>query len=281
MKEISIETISNAVASLCIEAACNLPSDVKEALQKALNSEESEYGRYALDKICKNYVVAESEQVPLCQDTGMVVVFAEIGTDVHVVDGLLEDAINAGIARGYIDGYLRKSTVRDPLYDRTNTQDNVPGIIHISFVEGDTLSITLLPKGAGSENMSALGMLKPAQGEQGVIDFVVRSVEKAGGNPCPPIVVGVGIGGNAEKALELSKKALGRPLGSEHADPAYNALEGRILDAINATGIGPQGFGGTQTALGVHIETYPTHIATLPVGVTINCHAARHKKVIL
>lgn len=281
MREISFNTIVDAVAGLCVDAACFLPRDVEEAIGRARDAEQSELGRYALDKICKNAVVASENAMPLCQDTGMVVVFVELGNDVRIVGGLLEDAINRGVAQGYTAGYLRKSTVVDPLFERTNAGDNTPAIVHMSLVEGDELSITLLPKGAGSENMSALGMLKPAQGIEGVVDFVVDTVLCAGGNPCPPTIVGVGIGGNAEKALELSKRALRRSVGDPHPDERYAALEQRILSRINESGIGPQGFGGTVTALAVHIETFPTHIAMLPVGVTLNCHVARHKKVVL
>lgn len=211
----------------------------------------------------------------------MVVVFCEVGQDAHVVGGTLEDAVNAGIARGYEDGYLRKSTVADPLFERTNTQDNTPGIIYTRLVPGDRVSLRVMPKGAGSENMSALRMLKPADGVEGVRRFVVDTVVSAGGNPCPPTIVGVGIGGNADKALQLSKLALLRTAGEPNPDARYAALEGEILDEINRSGIGPQGFGGLVTSLAVHIETYPTHIATLPVGITLNCHAARHKEVVL
>ncbi|MBQ9067833.1 MAG: fumarate hydratase [Eggerthellaceae bacterium] len=280
-KDIHVDTITDAVARMCIEAACDLPQDVEDALKRALNDEDSDLGLYALNKVCENARMAREEGVPLCQDTGMVVVFCEIGADVRIIGGLLEDAVNRGVARGYTDGYLRKSTVVDPLFDRSNACDNTPAIVHVRFVEGDQIALTVLPKGAGSENMSALGMLKPAQGVDGVVRFVVDAVVRAGGNPCPPSVVGVGIGGNAEKALELSKEALRREIGSSHPDSRYAELERRILHELNATGIGPQGFGGTVTSLAVHIASYPTHIAMLPVGVTINCHAARHKKVVL
>ena len=281
MKVIAFDTIAESVASLCVDAACDLPTDVETALRAAREREASHYGAYALEKICKNIDIAREGRDPICQDTGMVVVFAEVGNDVRVEGGLLEDAINEGIARGYTQGYLRKSTVDEPLFSRLNRNDNTPAVIHTRFAQGDSLSIALLPKGAGSENMSALKMLKPAQGKQGVVDFVVEAVEAAGGNPCPPIIVGVGIGGNAEMAIELSKRALLRETGVRHPDAPYAELEEELLARINETGIGPQGFGGLVTALDVHVEHFPTHIAMLPVGVTINCHAARHKKVIL
>ena len=217
----------------------------------------------------------------MCQDTGMVIVFAEMGQDVHIVDGDFEDAINAGVAKGYIDGFLRKSTVIDPVMNRKNAGDNTPAIIYTSIVPGDTLTLTLMPKGAGSENMSQLKMLKPAQGLEGIKQFVVDAVVNAGGNPCPPTVVGVGIGGNADKAMQLSKQALRREVGAPNPNPEYAKLEQELLEEINKSGVGPQGFGGLTTALAVHIETYPTHIATMPVGVTLNCHAARHKQVVL
>ena len=266
---------------MSIEAACDLPKDVEAALRAAAEQEESAFGKYAMDKVCRNFEIAREQGVPMCQDTGMAIVFAEVGQDVHIVGGSFEDAVNAGIAQGYADGYLRKSTVIDPLFDRRNAGDNTPAIIYTRLVPGDSLTLTLMPKGAGSENMSRLKMLKPAEGLAGVKDFVLQAVVEAGGNPCPPTIVGVGIGGNADKALLLSKQALRREVGAPNPNPAYARLEQELLDAINRTGIGPQGFGGRTTALAVHIETYPTHIATLPVGVTLNCHAARHRQVVL
>lgn len=281
MREITCEQIADAVARMCVEAACDLPEDVERAVRRARDSEESEYGVYALDKICENIEVARREEVPMCQDTGMALVFAEVGQDVHIAGGSFEAAIDEGVARGYTEGYLRKSTVSDPLLHRVNAGDNTPAIVHTRLVEGDRLALTLMPKGAGSENMSRLAMLKPAQGAEGVKRFVVDAVVEAGGNPCPPTIVGVGIGGDAEKALELSKQALRREVGAGNPDPEYAALEREILDEVNRSGIGPQGFGGRVTALAVHVETYPTHIAMLPVGVTLNCHAARHVRVVL
>ena len=281
MRGIRAEQITEEVARLCIEAACDLPADVERAVRKAADDEVSEFGKYAMEKVCRNLEIARENQVPMCQDTGMVIVFAELGQDVHIVGGDFETAINAGIAQGYTEGYLRKSTVVDPLLNRVNAGDNTPAIIYTRIVEGDTLTLTVMPKGAGSENMTKLAMLKPAQGLEGVRRFVVDAVVSAGGNPCPPTIVGVGLGGNADKALQLSKEALRREVGAPNTDTGYAALEAELLEEINASGIGPQGFGGCVTALAVHIETYPTHIATLPVAVTLNCHAARHKTVTL
>jgi fumarate hydratase subunit alpha len=281
MRDVTCDQIAEAVARLCIEAACDLPADVERLVRGAADDERSRFGRYAMEKVCKNIDLARSETVPLCQDTGMAVVFCDVGQEAHIVGGTLDQAVNEGIARGYTRGYLRKSTVGDPLFERTNTQDNTPGIIYVRLVPGDRLAITVMPKGAGSENMSALRMLKPAEGIGGVRRFVVDTVVAAGGNPCPPTIVGVGIGGNADKALQLSKVALLREAGAPNPDERYARLERDILDEINRSGIGPQGFGGLVTSLAVHIETYPTHIATLPVGITLNCHAARHKEVVL
>lgn len=281
MKEIAASTITDEIARMCIEAACDLPADVEKLLVEATEREESVFGKYAMEKVCKNFKIARETEVPMCQDTGMVIVFAELGQDVHITGGDFEDAINAGISRGYVDGYLRKSTVIDPVLNRKNAGDNTPGIIYTKIVPGDTLTLTVMPKGAGSENMSQLKMLKPAQGLEGIKQFVLDAVVGAGGNPCPPTIVGVGIGGNADKAMQLSKEALRREAGAPNPNPAYAALEAELLEEINKSGVGPQGFGGRVTALAVHIETYPTHIATMPVGVTLNCHAARHKQVVL
>ena len=276
MKEIHADSIAHEVAQACIRASWDLPADVEACIREAAGAEESPLGQWALSKICSNIDIARDGRVPLCQDTGLVVVFAEVGQDVRIVGGAFEDAVNAGVARGYTQGYLRTSLVADPLLARTNTNDNTPATIHTRLVEGDGLELTIMPKGGGSENMSRLGMLKPAQGVEGVVDFVVNAVVEAGGNPCPPTIVGVGIGGNAEGALLLSKQALRRELGVPNPNPGYAQLEARMLAAINDSGVGPQGFGGRITALAVHIETAPTHIASLPVGITLNCHAARH-----
>lgn len=281
VKEIDAQDIMRAVSQLCMDAAYYLPDDVEQKIAAACESETSPYGQWALNKISENITIAHEEKMPLCQDTGLALVFAELGQEVHIINGTLEEAIQAGVAQGYKEGFLRRSMVSDPVFDRVNTHDNTPAVIHYTVVAGDALSITVLPKGGGSENMSALAMLKPAQGVEGVADFVYRSVVEAGGNPCPPTIVGVGIGGNAEKALLLSKKALARPLGTHHPDERYAQLEQELLERINASGIGPQGLGGLHTALEVHIETFPTHIAMLPVGVSLNCHVARHKQVVL
>lgn len=281
MREIRCQDITREVARLCIEAACSLPDDVEQVLQQAADTEESELGTWALEKICQNAQTARERTVPLCQDTGLTVVFAEVGQDVHISGGSFEQAINDGVAQGYTQGYLRKSMVADPVFDRTNTGDNTPALIHTRLVEGDTLTLTVLPKGAGSENMTRLFMLKPAEGLEGVKSAVVQAVEEAGGNPCPPTIVGVGIGTNAEGALLLSKQALRRNAAEPNPKPEYADLEADLLARINRLGIGPQGFGGRVTALAVHVEVAPTHIAMLPVAVTLNCHAARHAQVVL
>ncbi len=276
MREIAVSLITDKVAQLCRDANFELPSAVREALEEAKGVEESPQGRRILGEICENAAIAREERIPLCQDTGMVSVFVEIGQDVHVSGGSLSEAINAGVARGYKDGYLRKSIVSDPLF-RVNSGDNTPAVIHYDIVPGDGLRLTVMPKGFGSENCTALGMLKPADGRDGVKKFVVGAVDKAGPNPCPPVIVGVGIGGNAEKALLLAKKALLR----DPQTPAVNAedarLERELLEAVNKLGYGPGGLGGRVTALAVHVETYPTHIAGLPVAVCLNCHSTRHK----
>jgi fumarate hydratase subunit alpha len=276
LREIAAHLITDKIAQLCQEANFDLPSAVWDALQKAQDVEESPQGKRILGELCENARIAREERVPLCQDTGMALVFVEIGQDVHVTDGSLTEAINAGVARGYTDGYLRKSVVADPL-QRTNTGDNTPAVIYYDVVPGETLRITVMPKGFGSENCTALGMLKPADGLDGVKRFVIDAVDKAGPNPCPPVTVGVGIGGTSDKALLLAKRALLRDPESSHPNPEIEGLEKELLEAINNLGYGPGGLGGRVTALAVHIETYPTHIAGLPVAVCLNCHAARHK----
>ncbi|MBB5172413.1 fumarate hydratase [Texcoconibacillus texcoconensis] len=281
MKQVTTEKITEAVRELCIDAANDLPHEVEGLIQQAAKEEESEFGKYSLEKIEKNIKVARDENVPMCQDTGVAVVFVEVGQDVHIVGGALTDAINEGVRQGYTDGYLRKSVVKDPVFERVNTGDNTPALIHTDIVPGDNVKIQILPKGAGSENMGFLKMLKPADGLEGIKGFVVDSLAKAGGNPCPPVIVGVGIGGTMDKSAFLSKKALSRTAGEPHPDPRYRQLEEELLEEINKLGIGPQGFGGKVTALAVHIEAYPTHIATLPVSVNLNCHAARHKEITL
>ncbi len=279
MREIQASDITAAVRRLCIEANDHLTKDVKDCIEHCRAQEPWAPAQEILDRIIENYNIADKNNVPVCQDTGLACVFLEIGQDVHI-NGNLEDAVNEGVRRGYTDGFLRKSVVGDPL-ERKNTGDNTPAMIYYDIVPGDKLKITIAPKGAGSENMSRIAMLKPADGVEGVKDFIIKAVEEAGPNPCPPIVVGVGIGGTFDKAALLAKKALLRPLGEHNADAVYADLEKELLDKINALGIGPQGFGGKTTALAVNIEKFSAHIASLPVAVNINCHVARHQTEVL
>lgn len=280
MKNINVNVIEKEIARMCQRANYKLPSDIKDSLKKGLQNEQSPIGKNLLKDILHNGEIAEKEKIPLCQDTGMVVLFVEIGQEVHIEGGSLETALQRGVKKGYKEGYLRKSVVSCPLL-RNNTGDNTPAVIHYKVVEGEDLKITLIPKGFGSENMSAIKMLKPSDGEEGIIDFVVETVEKAGANACPPIIVGIGIGGTMEKAALLSKESLSKPLENNNKESHVKKLEEVLLNKINDLGIGPQGLGGTTTALGVHIETYPTHIAGLPVAVNISCHASRHEQIIL
>lgn len=275
MREISTEQITSVVREMCIEANCHLNQDVRTALEQGLQEETNPTARAMLTDLLKNADLAHKEEVPICQDTGMAVFFLRLGQDVHIQGGLLQDAIEEGVRQGYRDGYLRKSVVADPIR-RGNTNDNTPAVIHTEIVEGDRLEIAFAPKGFGSENMSAVKMCKPSEGVDGILDFVVETVRKAGSNPCPPLVVGVGIGGTFEKCTLLAKKALLREVGSKNSDPYYSDLEEQLLERINQLDIGPQGFGGKTTALGVHIETFPTHIAGMPCAVNINCHVTRH-----
>jgi len=275
VREIAAERITDTVARLCQEAAYCLPDDVVAALRAGLEREESPCGRGILQLLIENAAVACSERTPLCQDTGLAVVFADIGQEVHISGGDLVEAIHAGVRRGYTEGYLRASVVAHPL-DRRNTGDNTPAIVHLQIVSGDKVRLTVAPKGAGSENMSALRMLKPADGVEAVKRLVVETVETAGPNACPPLVVGVGLGGTMEMAALLAKRALLRRVGQPSPDKTTAALERELLDLVNATGIGPSGLGGTFTAMAVHVETYPCHIASLPVAVNLQCHAARH-----
>lgn len=277
MREIHISEIINTVKDLCIESNYYLSADIKEALYRAKENERWSLAENVLDQLILNSNIAQDEDMPICQDTGMACVFVEIGQEVHIVGGVLQEAINEGVRRGYDEGFLRKSVVRDPL-DRVNTKDNTPAIIYYDIVPGDKVKITVAPKGFGSENMSRIKMLKPSDGLQGVKDFIIETVRLAGPNPCPPIVIGVGIGGTFDKAAYLAKKALIRPLDKRNEEKFYSDLEEELLETINKLGIGPQGFGGRTTALGLNIETYPTHIAGLPVAVNINCHATRHKE---
>jgi len=278
MRHINTTEIVEKVAAMCMNANYHLGNDVREALKIALNKEESLTGQKILSHIIENAEVANKEVFPLCQDTGYAVFFVELGHDVHIVGNELKQAIYDGVRKGYKDGYLRNSIVGDPL-QRVNTGDNTPAVVWIDTVPGDKITIHMAPKGGGSENMSFVRMLKPSQGRQGVIDFVIEQVSQAGGNPCPPGIIGVGIGGTFEKCAWLAKKSLLRKVGEHHPDPFYAAMENEILRKVNETGIGPMGFGGTTTALDVHIETFPCHIASLPVAVNIQCHSARHQTI--
>lgn len=275
MREINVEKVTEVVRQLCIDANYYLGDDIKNRLIQAREKEDWDIAKGILDQIIENANIAKNEDMPMCQDTGVTCVFLEVGQDVHFAGGNLEEAINEGIRRGYNEGFLRKSVVKDPL-DRVNTKDNTPGMIYYNIVPGDKVKITVAPKGFGSENMSQLKMLKPSDGLKGVKEFVLKAVKEAGPNPCPPIIVGVGIGGTFDKAATLAKKSLIRPVEERNSNPYYANLEEELLQEINSLGIGPQGFGGRTTALAVNIETYPTHIAGLPVAVNINCHATRH-----
>ena len=279
MREISAQLITETVKRLCIEANCYLPGDLQQRIEQCYAQEPWPQAKEILERIVENYTIAREKAQPICQDTGVACVFLKIGQDVHV-NGSIEDAVNEGVRQGYGEGYLRKSVVRDPL-DRVNTGDNTPAMIYYELVPGDKLEITVAPKGFGSENMSAIKMLRPSDGLQGVKDFVKKVVEDAGPNPCPPIVVGVGVGGTFDKAAYLAKKALMRSVDERNADPFYAKLEEELLAEINELGIGPQGFGGKTTALAVNIEKFPTHIAGLPVAVNINCHVTRHKREVI
>ena len=274
MRTIDTETIIKTVSEMCIEASHFLTPDMKEALSKATESEISPLGKQVLDQLSENLRIAGEDMIPICQDTGMAVIFAEVGSDVHV-EGSLTDAINEGVRRGYVDGYLRKSVVSDPLL-RVNTGDNTPAVIHYDIVPGEKIKLTLAPKGFGSENMSKIFMLKPADGEEGVKSAILSAVKDAGPNACPPMVVGVGIGGTFEKCALLAKKALTREVNKRSDIEWVRNMEEELLDRINRSGIGPGGLGGSTTALAVNINTYPTHIAGLPVAVNICCHVNRH-----
>ncbi len=280
MREIKTELIVDTIEELCIEANCHLPEDVKCAIENCRKCEDGVLAKGILEDIVKNYEIADRENVPVCQDTGMACVFLEIGQDVHIAGGDLTEAVNEGVRRGYDKGYLRKSVVKDPVR-RGNTGDNTPAMIYTEIVGGENIKITLAPKGFGSENMSAIRMFKPSAGIEGIKNFILETVENAGPNPCPPMVVGVGIGGTFDKCALLAKKALMRPLDTRHPDPYYADLEKEMLQKINALGIGPQGFGGRTTAIGLNIETMPTHIAGMPCAININCHVTRHKTKVI
>jgi fumarate hydratase subunit alpha len=280
MKTISCEDIEKKVADMCIEASLDLPKDVEDCIKESIGKETCPRAKNFLEQYIENAEIARNERLPICQDTGVAVFFVELGQDAKIEGGALSDAIERGVEKGYKDGYLRKSIVDDPIFERKNTGTNTPPVIHINIVSGDGLKIILAPKGGGSENMSALAMLKPSDGRDGVVDFVVNSVVNAGGNPCPPTVVGVGVGGNFEISAILAKKALLREINQPNPNPDYAALEKEILKKINASGVGAQGLGGDVTAFAVHVEYYPCHIASLPVAVNLNCHAARHKEIV-
>jgi fumarate hydratase subunit alpha len=278
LREIRVDAMKRAVRDLCIEANTRLPKGHLRALRRALKREESTLGREVLERLLENAEVAQKECIAFCQDTGYAVFFVEVGTEVRFVGGEIAEAIDEGVRRGYEEGYLRKSMVRDPI-DRVNTGDNTPAVVYYDLVPGDRLRITLLVKGAGCDNMSALKMLTPAEGLAAMKRFVVETIEEAGPNASPPLTVGVGIGGPFEKAAQLAKKALTRPSGEPNPDPKIAKLEGELLEEINATGIGPAGYGGTVTALAVHIESYPTHIAAFPVAVNLDCHSHRTAEI--
>ena len=281
MREIEASAITQAVARLCQQANFVLGEDVLSALKQAQQTEESSLGREVLSQLIENAQIAEEERLPLCQDCGTAIVFLEIGQEIHITGGDLCAAVEEGVRQGYIQGYLRKSVVSQPFSARINTKDNTPPVIHTEIVPGDQLKITVMPKGSGAENMSRLAMLKPSDGRQSIIDLVVRIVDEAGGNPCPPLIIGLGIGATAEKTTLLAKKALLRKVAEPNPDPEIAELEKEILDKVNDLGIGPLGFGGRTTALAVHAEVMPTHIASLPVAVNLQCHSARHQEAIL
>lgn len=276
MREISCKEITKVVRELFINANYTLPCDAEQLIRESIDKESDKRASGILQRLAENLDAARETDIPICQDTGMAVVFAEVGQDVHIVDGLFEDAINEGVRQAYTDGYLRKSVVREPIFERKNTGDNTPAILYTSIVAGDKIKIIAAPKGFGSENMSAIKMFTPSANQDDIIDFVCETVKKAGGNPCPPILVGVGIGGTFDRSAYLAKKALTRPVSERNADERYADLEARMLERINQLGIGPQGFGGDTTAFAVNIEYTSTHIAGLPVAVNINCHVMRH-----
>jgi fumarate hydratase subunit alpha len=281
VRELDVAEVTAAVRELCMTANYDLPADVYAALQAGTQSEASPAGRAVFAQLVENADIARADRVPICQDTGFAVIFVELGQDVHLVGGALQDAVNEGVRRGYADGYLRKSIAAEPAHARANTTDNTPCVLHTTVVPGDTVEIVMMAKGGGAENMSSLSMLKPAQGWPGVVQAVVDTVSRAGSNPCPPIVLGVGLGGTIDMATLLAKRALLRDIGSAHPDARVAGMEAELLDKVNALGIGPQGLGGTQTCLAVFIEEMPCHIASLPVAVNVQCHAQRHKRVVL
>ncbi len=279
MREINVSEVVQTVSRLCVDANYNLGADMVRALDQALAIEESPTGKDCIEQLKENAAIAKRDQVPICQDTGLAVIFVEIGQDLRVVGGNLDEAINEGVRQGYLEGYLRKSACHP--FTRANTGDNTPAIIHYRLVDGDALKITVAPKGGGSENMSKVVMLKPADGVAGIKEHVVEWVRQAGGNPCPPTIVGVGIGGNFERSAMLAKEALLREIGSVNSDPELQSLEDELLEAVNNLGVGPQGLGGRVTSFAVHVKMLPCHIASLPLAINIQCHAARHKEAVL
>jgi len=279
MREIHIEEIRDSIAQICIDAAYNLSDDVLMAFDRAIETETAPAAKEIIELLKENARIAREDHIPLCQDTGIAIFYVEIGQDLRIKNGFIVDAINEGVRKGYKEGYLRKSVV-DPI-TRKNTGDNTPAIIYTELVPGDRLKISFMPKGAGSENMSVIRMLRPTEGVEGIKNFVLECVQKAGANPCPPVVIGVGIGGDFEKAAVIAKKALLRPVGSPNPRLELASFEEMLLKAVNRTGIGPEGLGGKVTAMAVHVESFPCHIASLPVAVNINCHAARHKTIVL
>lgn len=281
MRDINVSELTNAVKKLVMDANYYIPKDIRDSLEKAYKDETSQSAKSILQMMLKNHDISREKKMPLCQDTGVAVFFIDIGQDVHFVGGDFEDAINEGVRQGYIEGYLRKSLVNDPVIHRVNTKDNTPAIIYPRIVPGEKVKIVAAPKGGGAENMSEVKMMKAADGIEGVMDFVVERVKKSGGNPCPPVIVGVGIGGDFEMSALLAKKALFRNIGERNSDPEYAEIEKELLKRINALGIGPMGLGGKTTALEVFIEYMPCHIASMPVAVNLNCHATRHKEIIL
>ncbi len=281
VREVQASQITETVARLAVEATHFLPEDVEGAIRAARQTEKSPLGVQIIDEILENAEIARTRMLPLCQDTGSAVVYVEIGQDVHITAGFIVDAINDGIRKGYTEGFLRKSMAAKPFSARTNTGDNTPGIIHTEIVPGDSVRILFMPKGGGCENMSRYQNFLPGMGKQAVIDFVCETVDMSGGNPCPPLVIGVGIGGTAEKAMTMAKHSLFRKIGSRSEDPEVAALEDELFDAVNALGVGPQAVGGTTTALDIFVETFPTHITAFPVAVNVQCHSARTKEAII
>ena len=279
VRELDVREVAEALTAMCITANYDLPEDVHDALVKAREAEESPVCKEVLGQLVENADIAAADRVPICQDTGFAVIFAEVGQDVHLVGGPFEDAVNEGVRQGYGDGYLRKSVAEEPAQARRNTKDNTPAIIHTSIVPGDKVRLTMMAKGGGAENMSSLNMLKPSQGWDGMVEAVVDTVSRAGSNPCPPVIIGVGIGGTIDMVTVLAKKALLRDVGSTHPDARIAAMEDELLEKINALGIGPQGLGRSTTALDVFIEEMPCHIASMPMAVNVQCHAQRHKTV--